>query len=497
MQDKKDDNFFDETKHDEASDQDLMNMIEMHDAPQNVEIKPGQKASGPVVNVGSEYVFIDIGAKNEAMIALAEMKDKEGNVTVKPGDVVEAYIVSVENDEIAMSKSLSARKAGVSDLIDAMKSKVPVQGKVTGINKGGFNVNVMGQRAFCPVSHIDVKYVDDPNVYLTKTLDFIIERVTEGGRNIVLSRLPLLEEDLQKVLDELVESSKEKKVYKGKITKIADFGLFVDVEGVEGLVHISEVSWERAEKLSESFQVGQEVDVVVLKVEKRDRVKNSKVSLSMKHVYDDPWTKVSDTFSVGDSVQGTITRLTNFGAFVQLIPGVEGLIHISEMSWAGRVRHPSDVVSESDTVRVSIIGIDQEKHSISCSLKDKSEDPWITVPEKLPVGATVKGTVASQTRYGFFVDLTDGVTGLLVHQNIASDKKGEVKVGEEVEVNIQSLDLEQRRIGLTMGTVESSAVEQDEEARKYIKKQTKPSGTGGSPKSEFGEMLKQALSKKQ
>lgn len=496
MQDKKDDNFFDETKHDEASDQDLMSMIEKHDAPQNVEIKPGQKASGPVVNVGSEYVFVDIGAKNEAMIALAEMKDKEGNVTVKPGDVVEAYIVSVENDEIAMSKSLSARKAGVSDLIDAMKSKVPVQGKITGINKGGFNVNVMGQRAFCPVSHIDIKYVDDPNVYLTKTLDFIIERVSEGGRNIVLSRLPLLEEDLQKILDELIESSKEKKVYKGKITKIADFGLFVDVEGIEGLVHISEVSWERAEKLSESFQVGQEVDVVVLKVEKRDRVKNSKVSLSMKHVYDDPWTKVADTFSVGDSVQGTITRLTNFGAFVQLIPGVEGLIHISEMSWAGRVRHPSDVVSEGDTVRVSIIGIDQEKHSISCSLKDKSEDPWITVPEKLPVGATVKGTVASQTRYGFFVDLTDGVTGLLVHQNIAPDKKGDVKVGEEVEVTIQSLDLEQRRIGLTMGTVESSAVEQNEEARKYMKKQTKPSGTGGPAKSEFGEMLKQALSKK-
>jgi len=380
----------------------------------------------------------------------------------------------------------------LTDIINAMNNKLPVEGKVTGINKGGFNVRIMGQQGFCPISQMDIKRVDDTTAYLNRVLSFVITRVTENGRNIVVSRLPLLEDDMGKMIDELVESATEKKVISGTITRIMPFGLFVDIGGFEGLVHISEVSWERAENLEKSFSSGQKVECVLLGVEKKEPLRQSKISLSIKHVMDNPWTTVESTFSVGQTVQGKITRLANFGAFVQLVPGVEGLIHISEMSWEKKIRHPSDVVSEGQAVTVTILSIDQIKHEIGCSLKDLDSDPWKDIETRFASGSLVEGKVSQSTKFGYFVDVADGVTGLLPFGNIAQDKKESIKVGDMLNVTIETVDTERRRISLSYGVAEEKS--NAAEVKQYIVSQKQPKVEAGN--SEFGAALLAALQKR-
>lgn len=491
MRDKDHDDFFDEEDGQKQAESALLDMIDAQSDVVVEEVEAGQKVEGAVLTIGSEYVFVDIGAKNEAMMPIGEVSDKEGVISVNPGDTVEAYVVSTKNDEILLSKSLSGHKASKSELADAMKSQLPVHGKVTGINKGGFNINLMGHRAFCPMSHIDTKFTEDPNVHLSKSYDFVISRITDGGRNVVVSRLPLLQKDIDKQIDEIAENIAEKKVYPGTISRIADFGLFVDLGGVEGLVHVSEVSWERAQDLKKSFSVGQKVECIVLRVEKGKTLRETKIGLSMKQALADPWTTIDSKFSVGQAVDGKVTRLANFGAFVEIAPGIEGLVHVSEMSWGTRVNHPSDVVKAGQDIRVTILGIDTEKRTVSCSLKDVSEDPWNGIEGRFPVGSKAQGTIASKTKFGYFVDVAEGVTGLLVFGNIADDKKDSVKVGEQLEVSVDSVDTERRRMSLSYGV--SGARQQTADAEAYMEKQAE---TQTPASSEFGEMLKAALTKK-
>lgn len=489
MNSDKDDFFDEQSENDQASDQ-LLKMIDKYDRKVRTDIAPGMKVTGTVTRIGTEYVFVDIGAKNEALMKVVELSGENGMLTVKTGDKVSAFVVSDKADEIILSKSLGGQPVPVSELVEIMNSGVPVQGKVTGINKGGLNVKVMGYRAFCPVSQIDIKFTEDINSYLSKTLDFVINRITEGGRNVVVSRIPLLEQDLDSRLDSLQESAENRTVLKGKITRITEFGLFVDLGKVEGLVHISEVSWERAEKLGELFSPGQEIEVLVLKVEKKQPLRNSKISLSIKQVMENPWTTVKSRLSVGQSVQGKVTRLTNFGAFVELIPGVEGLVHISEMSWEKRVHHPSEVVQEGSFVNVNILSIDENKKTISLSLKDISNDPWRDVESRFPVGSEVSGKVAKKSRYGYFIDLDTGVTGLLVFSNISADKKDSFKEGDVINITVESIDTENRRISLSHGV--SEAKNNQKEISEFLQTQRKET-QGSKASTEFGSALLAAL----
>lgn len=491
MQNKNDTFFDDPSSADQSADQ-LIKMIENYDKKLRTDINPGTKVNGSVTRIGTEYVFVDIGSKNEALIKVSELSGDNG-VEVKVGDKITAYVVSNTNNETILSKSLGGNSAAIQELQDAMQNKVPVQGKVTGVNKGGLNVKVMGHKAFCPISQIDIKFTDDVNTYLGKTLDFVISRITEGGRNIVLSRIPLLETDLESKLDVYVESIRDHKVFTGKISKIADFGLFINMGELEGLVHISEVSWERANNLNESFTVGQDVEFIVLKIEKKEPLRNSKISLSIKQVMDNPWSSIASRVSVGQSVQGKVTRLANFGAFVEIIPGVEGLIHISEMSWGKRVHHPSEVVQEGAHVNVTILAIDITKKTISLSLKDVSNDPWKDVESRFASGSEVTGIVSKKTKYGYFVDLAEGVTGLLVFSNIVSDKKESLKDGDQVAVIIESVDKENRRISLSLGMKE--ARQHQEEVTDFLKKQQKPAASQKESSTEFGAALLAALKK--
>lgn len=496
MLNKKDDTFFDEKNADDVASENLLQMINNANTEVRTDLAPGAKMTGRVTKIGPGYVFVDIGAKSEAVIAVGEVKNKDGTLAVAPGDTVTAYVVSDTNGEIMLSKSLAGkgRTAAVQELLDAMQSRVPVQGKVTGINKGGLNVKVLGNRAFCPVSQIDLKFTDNINAYLGKTMDFVITRITEGGRNVVVSRIPLLEVDLEKKIDALVKAGEAKLVLKGKISRIADFGLFVDIGSCEGLVHISEVSWERADNLAQSFSVDQDVECVVLSVEKKSPLRNSKISLSIKQTLDDPWKSVASKFSAGQTVAGTVTRLAPFGAFVEILPGVEGLVHVSEMSWVKRVNHPSDVVAVGQPVQVTVLAIDEKKKTVSLSLKDEGSDPWRDAQARFPVGAAASGTVVRKAKFGYFVDLAEGVTALLPLANIAADKKSSVAEGAALNVRVEAVDMAQRRISLSLGKMESQ--QETAEVKKFLAQQSAPARPQAPKSTEFGSALLEALKKK-
>jgi small subunit ribosomal protein S1 len=368
---------------------------------------------------------------------------------------------------------------------------------VTGINKGGLQVKVLGASAFCPASQVDVKYVEDLNVYLDRTMSFVITRIEEGGRKVVVSRVPLLEKELAEKLEKLEQEIPAKRLRSGVVTRIAEFGLFIDTgTGIDGLAHISEVSWARADNLGESFSVGQPVEYVVLSVERREPLRNTKIALSIKQAGEDPWLSAAGRFPAGTQVEGTVTRLAAFGAFVQLVPGVEGLIHLSELSWERRVNRVEDVVTPGQRVRVTVLAVDAGARRISCSLKDIADDPWKDAPQRFAVGSTVKGTVASAAKFGFFIDLAPGVAGLLAMPNIATDKRTGIKVGAPIEVNVAAVDAEKRRISLSLGIEEGKAEAAAVEAYLKENQPSGPAAVAAASSSEFADALKAALAKK-
>jgi small subunit ribosomal protein S1 len=283
-------------------------------------------------------------------------------------------------------------------------------------------------------------------------------------------------------------------VLKGKISKVADFGLFVDLGNCEGLVHISEVSWERAEDLAASYSVGQEIECVVLSVEKKSPLRNSKIFLSIKQTIDNPWNTIFEKFSIGQSYTGTVTRLAPFGAFVELVPGVEGLVHVSEMSWTRRVQHPSEVVAAGQTVQATVLAIDEKKRTISLSLKDLSNDPWRDIDYRFPVGSDATGTVVRKAKFGYFVDLAEGLTGLLPLANIAPEKKTSISVGQRIAVHVQSLDIENRRISLSFGLQDS--VQESKAVNEFLTRQASVPAQARPSSTEFGSALLEALKKK-
>jgi len=493
MHDKNYDGFFDEATPEDRDADALMKMIDSYDKKVRTDLKVGTRVTGKVTRIGTEYVFVDVGGKNEALIKRTEYTDNEGTLGVKEGDEVTAFVVSESASETMLSKSLGGHSAAMTELMDAMNGKMPIQGKVTGINKGGINVKIMGHRAFCPASQIEIKYVEDINRYLNKTLSFVITRITEGGRNIVLSRIPLLEGELENRIVELEKAIEERRVLKGRISRITDFGLFVDIGDLEGLVHISEISWERAENIAETYSVGQDVEFVVLRIERKQPLRNSKVSLSIKQVLDDPWKTISTRITIGQSIEGTVTRIANFGAFVEIAPGIEGLVHISEMSWVKRVNHPSEAVAPGNRVRVIVLSIDESKKTVSLSLKDVADDPWRDADTRFAPGSDVSGTIAKKTRYGYFIDIAEGVTGLLPFANIASEKKDAFRENDTITVHVENVDKAQRRISLSFGMKE--ATRDATAVQDYIRKQTAPQQQKPAS-TEFGTALLEALRNK-
>jgi small subunit ribosomal protein S1 len=335
--------------------------------------KAGDQVKGRVVAIGEDQVFVDLGGKAEGILDAASLRDAEGLISVAVGDEVTATVAGIEEDGTLRLGNQQARHLhGAAELEHAYRQQLPVQGRVTGVIKGGVEVQIAGQRAFCPASQIDIRFIEDLSEFVGQHLDFRVTKF-EGGRhlNLVVSRRLLLEEEQRARAEATRASIKEGAVLQGIVTSLQDYGAFVDLGGIEGMIHISELTFHRVKHPSEILSVGQALEVSVLRIDKTDNPKRpEKIALSLRVLSRDPWTEVAQQFPVGSRVQGQVTRLQPFGAFVELAPGVEGLIHISEMGAGKRIGHPQEVLSPGQAVEASVIAIDPANKRISLTLDE-------------------------------------------------------------------------------------------------------------------------------
>ncbi|MEJ2032340.1 MAG: 30S ribosomal protein S1 [Deltaproteobacteria bacterium] len=323
-------------------------------------LEPGQQVEATVVRIGKEWIFLDLGGKSEGALATGEVLDKEGNPTVKVGDHLRAYFLSARGSEMLFTTRLGGA-AAQAHLEEAYQAGVPVEGHVEKEIKGGFEVKVAGARAFCPYSQMELRRIADPGEYVDQHLTFRIIEFKEGGRNIILSRRAILEEERRQAKEKLKESLEVGQIVKGTITSIRDFGAFVDVGGIEGLIPVSEISWGRVEDIRGVLTEGQDVEVAITGLDwERERF-----SFSLKETLPDPWQEVRSQFPEGSVHTGTVARLTTFGAFVTLAPGIDGLVHISVLGGGRRINHPREVVQEGETIEVRVEAVDEEKKRIS------------------------------------------------------------------------------------------------------------------------------------
>jgi len=334
-------------------------------------LAPGQKIQATVVSITPDSIFLDIGEKSEGYLDRKELEDESGELHVKPGDSLEVYFLSTAHNEMLFTTKIGSGSTSRAHLEEAYHSSIPLEGFVKKEIKGGFEITVAGNiRAFCPYSQMDLKKISDPADFIGEHLLFKITKFSEGGRNIVLSRRILLEEERELKRQELQQNLHEGMAVKGKITSIKDFGAFVDVDGIEGLIPISEMSWSRTEDISEILTEGQEVEVVILKLDWN----NERFSFSLKQALPDPWQDIAKNFPIGTFHSGTVARLTKFGAFVTLAAGIDGLIHISKLGGGRRINHPKEVVEEGQAVEVKIESIDPEQKRISLVLVGEATD---------------------------------------------------------------------------------------------------------------------------
>jgi len=428
-------------------------MLEAYSPGEDADIGVGDKVRGKIVAIGRESVFVDTGTKIDGVVDKAELLDENGELTLAEGDMLELFVVALSDEEIKLSKALSGI-GGLSMLREAYEKTAPVEGKISETCKGGVRVEVLQRQAFCPVSQIDINFVEDPSDYVGQTFNFLITTFEEKGRNIVLSRRALLAREQEAARKEFYQTLSVDATMDGTVTRIMPYGAFVQLSsGVEGMVHVSEMSWSRAATPESLVNVADTVRVKVIGIEPAQRAGLLKISLSMKQLTEDPWISVGEQFHEGDKIQGTVTRCANFGAFVEVAPGIEGLVHISEMSYKKRVLKPEEIVTAGQTVSVLIKEVDRAKRRLSLSIRDAEGDPWIDIAEKFKIGQTVKGVLEKKEKFGYFINLEPGITGLLPKSNFGkADKPAELeklKDGDAVPIMIEAINPGERRITLT------------------------------------------------
>ncbi|MCF8107208.1 MAG: S1 RNA-binding domain-containing protein, partial [Desulfohalobiaceae bacterium] len=418
-----------------------------------------------------------------------DLLDDQGRFPYALGDSLELFVVSRKRNEIRLAPAMGGRAAGLEQLEQAMQRKIPVEGKVKETCKGGFRVRVMNQIAFCPLSQISIRPVEDPESFVGESHRFLISRIEEKGRNIVVSRRDLLEKEQAESLEAFKEKARPGDVLEGTVTRVEPYGAFVEVApGLEGLVHVSELDWSRTVKPEEQVAPGDKVRVKFLSLEEQDKGR-VRLELSVKQTLTDPWEEVAPKLESGSLVTGTVTRTAPFGCFVEISPGIEGLVHISEMSYLKRVHKPEDEVAVGQEISVMIKEVDLESRRISLSLRDAQGDPWQDVGERYKKGQVVQGVVEKKERFGVFVRLEPGVVGLLPISRIERAQKetglspDALSPDQKIPVMIEAIDQEQRRISLV-----PADASQTEDWKSY----TPDNEQLGS----LGEKLKQALQEK-
>jgi small subunit ribosomal protein S1 len=411
-------------------------------------IHEGEIVRGKIVAITDNGVAIDIGFKSEGLVALAEFPNID---ELKPGDEVEVFLESVENKDgqLVLSRKRADFMRTWERITKSYETGEVLVGKITRRIKGGLVVDLMGLDAFLPGSQIDVKPVRDFDQFLGKTMEFRVAKINHPNENVVVSHKVLIEAEMQEQRSAILNSLEKGQILEGTAKAITDFGVFVDLGGVDGLVHITDLSWGRVNHPSEVVKLDQTITVVVLDFDEPKK----RISLGLKQLQPHPWENIETKYPVGTKVTGKVVSLADYGAFIEIEKGIEGLIHISEMSWTQHIKHPSQVVSMGQMVDAVILSLDKDNKKISLGMKQLEPDPWMNLMEKYPVGSRHTGIVRNLTNFGVFVELEDGVDGLVHISDLSWTKKirhpGEiVKKGDRLDVVILGVDVAQRRISL-------------------------------------------------
>lgn len=413
-------------------------------------LSEGEIVRGRVIKVTGGEVIVDVGQKSEGIVPISEFVGLDGKIHVKPGDEIPVLVEQNEGNDgyLVLSREKAERIRVWDEIETAFRDNLVLTGRVVEKVKGGLSVDI-GVRAFLPGSQIDIKPVRNVDHFVNQEIRVRILKLDQKKGNIVLSRKAVVEEELVSRRKDLFDSLETKSSVKGTIKNITDYGAFVDLGGIDGLIHITDMSWGRISHPSELFQVGDPVEVVVLNYD----AENSKVSLGYKQGQPDPWLSVEDKYPVGSRVKGRVINLADYGAFVELEKGVEGLIHVSEMSWSEKVKHPSKVVSLNDWVDTVVLSIDKTNKRISLGLKQTEPNPWIVLKDRYPVGSIVSGKVKNITDFGVFVEVEEGIHGLVHVSDLSWSKRPKdpseyVKKGEHVEVKVLEIDPVKQRLSL-------------------------------------------------
>jgi small subunit ribosomal protein S1 len=432
---------------DDYSQDELETMMEMYNGTM-ASIEEGEIVKSRVLDIRDNMVVLDIGFKSEGTIPLEEFKDLPD---LKPGDEVEVLLEHLEDQE--GSVVLSKKKADFMRVWErirvAYENDEPVRGALIKKIKGGVVVDLMGVDAFLPGSQIALRRVPNVDELLGQTFDFKIIKLNKRRRNIVVSRRVILEQERAGKREKLMKELQKDQVRKGVVKNITDFGAFIDLGGVDGLLHITDMSYGRIQHPSEMVHIGQELEVKVLDID-WDR---ERISLGLKQLQSYPWKDVAEKYPVGTRVSGKVVSITNYGAFIELEPGIEGLVHISEMSWTRNVRHPSKLVSIGEAIEAVVLKVDPNEEKISLGMKQTEQDPWMMLPEKYPVGTRLNGKVRNLTSFGAFVEIEPGIDGLIHISDMSWTKRVQhpsevVKKGDSVDVVILNVDAENKRISL-------------------------------------------------
>ena len=424
------------------------------------EMRSGEVITAEVVRVERNHVVVNAGLKSEAYVPIEEFKNDQGEVEVQAGDFVSVAISSAENGfgETILSRDTAKRLASWLALEKALESGDFVTGTTTGKVKGGLTVLVNGIRAFLPGSLVDTRPTKDLTPYENKTMEFKVIKLDRKRNNVVLSRRAVLEASMGEERAKLLETLKEGAIVHGVVKNITEYGAFVDLGGIDGLLHITDMAWRRVRHPSEVVQAGQELDAKVLKF---DPEKN-RVSLGLKQLGDDPWLGVSRRYPQGTRLFGKVTNIADYGAFVELEPGIEGLVHVSEMDWTNKNAAPNKIVSLGDEVEVMVLDIDEDKRRISLGMKQCKANPWQEFAQNTKRGDRVKGPIKSITDFGIFVGLPSGIDGLVHLSDLSWNESGEAAVrnykkGQEVEAVVLGVDVDRERISLGIKQLDADA----------------------------------------
>jgi small subunit ribosomal protein S1 len=441
-----------------SGDMDFGAILEQFEQEQKA-FQEGEVVRGTVVGITERGVVIDFGYKSEGIVPQGEFMEGT-ELTVKPGDEVEVLVKSMETSEgfPVLSRADAVRMKAWDELEKAYSQGTPIKGRVTERIKGGLRVDIDGIAAFLPGSQVDVRPVRNLDSLRNQEIEAKVIKLNRKRSNVVLSRKAIIEERNEGVKHKTLNQIEEDIIVEGQIKNLTDYGAFVDLGGIDGLLHVTDMSWGRLQNPAELFKVGDTVQVKVLKFDK-DR---ERVSLGYKQLQPDPWQSVEERFPIGKRMHGKVASVTDYGAFIELEAGVEGLVHVSEMSWSKRIKHPSKLVGVGDDVDVEVLSIDPKARRISLGMKQVQSNPWDTLKERYEVGSKVRGRVRNLTDFGAFIEVEDGVDGLVHVSDISWAKRikhpGEVlKKGQEIEAIITSIDTENRRLSLSIKDLEPNA----------------------------------------